>query len=193
MCMRKTIVICGLIMLASLLVLGVDSSKKSPGRILTKGDVMRLVKQEGFFCKCYDWNREFCNPEGGYKNDFKADMLSGNAVVIDRASGLMWHQGGSFKSLRFNDVGGWIDELNRTGYAGYKDWRLPTLKEAATLLENAPMNGNLYIDPLFSTEQGWIWSSDICSSSGGWVVTFAGGTIGMPKYGLFYVRPVRSF
>lgn len=193
---KTTIVICGMLASAVLGLAGpersVDTNGSSPYKTLTKNDVAQLVKTGGFFSKCYDWNREFCNPDGEFDNDFKAETLQGDKVVSDRSSGLMWHQDGTYKSLRFPDAQAWVRELNRAGYAGFKDWRLPTLKEAATLLENRKLDGGLYIDPLFSRKQRWIWTGDICSSSGGWVITFLGGAIARPGYGLFFVRPVRT-
>ena len=174
-------------------VLADSAADKNTGyKILTLNDVTRLMKKEGFFSKCYDWNRAYCNPKGDFANNYKGETLQGQPVVLDRKSGLMWHRGGTYKSMRFKDAEAWIAELNRSGYAGFKDWRFPTLREAATLLENRRKNGSLYIDAVFSKEQGWIWTGDLCSSSGGWVVTFSGGTVAKPGHGLYYVRPVRS-
>ena len=190
--MNKITLFFALLFATGLVFPGQIPSEKSIYKTLTLSDVARLVKKEGFFSKCYDWNHDFCNPEGGFSNKFNAETFQGQRVVSDRASGLMWHQGGSYKSMRFKDALSWVDDLNRNGYAGFKDWRLPTLKEAATLLENRKMDGSLFVDPLFSRQQGWIWTGDICSSTGGGVVTFLGGTIGRPNYGLFFVRPVRT-
>jgi len=48
----------------------------------------------------------------------------------------------------------WVRDLNSIGYAGYHDWRLPTLEETASLLESSNGNG-LYIDSVFSNKQEW--------------------------------------
>jgi hypothetical protein len=193
--MKQRIAICGFILmlvLSGTMLADTAADKNAVYKTLTLNDVARLMKKGGFFSKCYDWNREYCNPEGDFANDYKAETLQGQPVVLDRKSGLMWHRGGTYKSLRFKDAEAWVEGLNRSGYAGFKDWRLPTLREAATLLENRKKNGPLYIDAVFSKEQGWIWTGDICSSSGGWVVTFLGGTVAKPGYGLYFVRPVRT-
>ncbi|MCK6620702.1 MAG: DUF1566 domain-containing protein [Calditrichia bacterium] len=64
-----------------------------------------------------------------------------------------------------------MKELNRQGFAGYSDWRLPTLEEAISLMEREEKNG-LYIDPLFDSRQWRIWTADKESASRAWVVLF---------------------
>ncbi len=54
----------------------------------------------------------------------------------------------------------WVKDLNNSGYAGYHDWRLPTVEEAASLLESSKKNRDLYIDPIFSNKLRWIWTGD---------------------------------
>ena len=88
----------------------------------------------------------------------------------------------------------WVKRLNKRGYAGCNDWRLPALEEAVTLLESSKKNSGLYIDPLFSDKQRWIWTSDKYNTGEVWAVTFDTGCVN--SYGVHsrgnYVRPVRS-
>lgn len=46
------------------------------------------------------------------------------------------------------DGKGWLEELNKLGYAGRHDWRLPTIEEAMTLMEPSASerHGNLGIE-----------------------------------------------
>lgn len=105
---------------------------------------------------------DFCsndyNKFDTFINDYELKVINGDKVVINHATGLMWHQSGSDKSMSISDEKNWIEELNSSGYAGYNDWRLPTIKEAASLFESIKMNGNLYIDPVFDNKQSWMWS-----------------------------------
>jgi hypothetical protein len=94
----------------------------------------------------------------------------------------------------------WLRKLNRKGYAGYKDWRLPTLEEAASLLESSIRNG-LYIDPVFSNEHVYMLTGDVHGSEDAWGIYFNFGYVDyllddmLGRYfsgRYFSVRPVRS-
>ena len=54
----------------------------------------------------------------------------------------------------------WLEALNTKGYAGYHEWRLPTVEESASLDEPGKKNGGLYIAPVFSNKQRWILTGD---------------------------------
>ena len=56
-------------------------------------------------------------------------------VVMDYATNLVWQQGGSSEYMEYEQAVNWVEELNRSGYAGFNDWRLPTLEEAMSLME----------------------------------------------------------
>ncbi|MDZ7356715.1 MAG: DUF1566 domain-containing protein [candidate division KSB1 bacterium] len=116
-------------------------------------------------------------------------------MVIDHASGLMWQQGGSVEYMTYENAKKWIADLNQKGYAGYNDWRLPTLEEAMSLMEPKELNGDLYIDPKFDATQRWIWTSDLLlgESRAAWVVSFSDGGCGWDGFhDVNYVRAVRS-
>ena len=114
-------------------------------------------------------------------------------MVIDHATGMMWHQNGSGKYINYKKAEKWLKKLNRSGYAGYNDWRLPTLEEAASLLESSMKNSDLYIDPIFSNKQAWIWTGDKYGSEAAWSVGFrSGGVIWGYIDDRLCVRPVRS-
>jgi hypothetical protein len=106
----------------------------------------------------------------------------------------MWHQGGSDDFIGWNEAKDWVRSLNSRGYAGYQDWRLPTLEEAASLLESNKRN-DLYIDPVFSDKQKYIWSGDEYGSEAAWRVSFYFGNVDWYyriNHHISLVRPVRS-
>ena len=66
----------------------------------------------------------------------------------------------------------YVDTLT---YAGFDDWRLPTLEEAMSLMEPKMNEHGLYIDPIFDRKQRWIWTADKHSASRAWLVHFGTG------------------
>ncbi len=135
-------------------------------------------------------------------HSYNLRLISGDKVVVDSATGLMWHQNGFSKKsfaygsstfMRWDEAKEWVRNLNSRGYAGYHDWRLPTVEEAASLLESSKNNGR-YIDPLFSKKQEWIWTGDReTGSKAAWEVNFCYGHVLSNAIGSYNcVRPVRS-
>ena len=115
-------------------------------------------------------------------------------VVMDRATGIMWQKSGSDGSLTYQKAREYVQVMNRDGFAGYSDWRLPTIPELASLLTPEKNEQGLFIDPVFDQEQWWCWSSDERSAGGGaWVVYFYFGFVywNDPFYD-HYVRVCRS-
>ena len=144
-------------------------------------------------------------------HDYNLKIIEGDTVVVDNATGLMWHQSGTDNRLVRFEAKEWVKKLNKGGYAGYHDWRLPTLEEAASLLESSNKNGDyLYIDPVFSKKQVWIWTGDRYGSENAgdrygseyafevrfWEVRFLAGDVGrgdlLSLLHGYHVRPVRS-
>ena len=98
-------------------------------------------------------------------HDYEVNIIKDDKVVIDYATGLMWHQSGSSKNMSWKRAKRWVTELNEKNYAGFSDWRLPTLDEAVSLLEPNEKNDNQFIDPMFDKAQSSIWTCDSNVSS----------------------------
>jgi len=145
--------------------------------------VTPMLVEKGFFDKNI-------NPSAnGFPNRF--ELQKEGTVVFDQVSGLMWRQSGSEK-FDFNQALAYIDTLNERRFAGFNDWRLPTLEESASLMEPNMQNGNLHIDPVFNSKQAIIWTADRDSPSSGWVVSFGNGVCRSSHVdNEYYVRAVR--
>lgn len=132
-------------------------------------------------------------------HSYSTKSISGDKVVIDNATGLMWHQNGSDEMIFWDKAKEWVRSLNDRGYAGYSDWRFPTVEEAASLLESSKQHGQ-YVDSVFSRKQWGTWTGDSKNSSEtAWCVNFCsffGNVYGIVHWDTIYrfycVRPVRS-
>lgn len=125
------------------------------------------------------------------KHDYEKKTIKSDMVVIDHATGLMWDRSGSEKYYSWYGAQKWVVKLNEKGHAGYKDWRLPTLEEAACLLEPGK-RGGLYIDELFDRNQPFIWTGDR-KGAAAWLVSYRSGSVywfGVIHYR--FIRPVRT-
>ena len=159
--------------------------RSSPTK-LNRSDIESMVQEHDFFDKKY-------NPSGFFRNVFEEMDINGVIVIVDKATGLMWLQGGSNK-VDHSDAIAYAARLNRTQLAGFTDWRLPTAEEAATLLYPDKLKGDLYVDPVFSKKQKRIWTGDrMGGSECAWNVDFYDGYVGWGSISDYrYVRPVRS-
>ncbi len=129
----------------------------------------------------------------GIKHQYEISERNGKKLVIDNATGLMWQQNGSEKHLRIADAEIYMQQLNRDKFAGFTDWRLPTLEEGMSLMEPKKSRNGLYISAVFDEKQRWIWTADKNAVDMAWSVYFDFGNC---SYGRvdpsYYVRAVRS-
>ena len=163
---------------------------RSTPRKLTQQDVEEMLVEHGF----YDVSK---NPDGkGIKHHYKAENVDGDKVVIDKSTNLMWQQEGSRETVSFTKAKSIIQSMNKRGFAGFSDWRLPTLEEAMSALERDPKGSSFHIDEIFNTTQDLIWTCDtIKNEAGEWAVNYFNGgyyyTVFHDGAG-FYVRAIRT-
>lgn len=138
----------------------------------------------------FDFFDSYMNPAGkGIKHEYEPR----GEIILDGATGLMWQQGGSEYSMDFAEAVEYIQKLNLEKFAGYSDWRLPTLEEAMSLIESTKKNGDLYIDPVFDKIQKWIWSADKQSAGVAWYFNFNyGDCFSSTVSNHYHARAVRS-
>ncbi len=111
-------------------------------------------------------------------------------VIVDHATALMWLPSGTETAVSLEEARRHIVQLNFRRYAGFSDWRLPTMEEAMSLM--APQPGDfLHIHPFFSPRQRSIWTADQ-SETQTWVADYLNGTLStaLPEQ-KHYVRAVR--
>lgn len=112
------------------------------------------------------------NPSGRFANCL---VDSGNEeTVIDLRTRLMWQRGGlDINSIRHMKKE--IEQLNMDGFAGYHDWRLPTLEEAMSLMESELNEKGIHLHPCFSKKQPFIFVTAKRKPGGYWFVDFKQG------------------
>jgi len=133
-------------------------------------------------------------------------LLHGNGTVSDEKTGLMWKQcseGLSGASCRSGKLGWytWANalqqakEVNRVGFGGYSDWRLPTIKELQSIMEKQrPTKPKIDTNAFPRSATAWYWSASTWSGNRAtaWSVFFGGYTLASLKTEDYCVRLVRN-
>jgi len=93
---------------------------------------------------CYDDVGEIACPRKGepfYGQDGQqagrppAYRDNGDGTVTDLNTGLMWQQGFAEQKLTYTEALAYVEETNARRFAGYGDWRLPTIKQLYSLID----------------------------------------------------------
>ena len=121
------------------------------------------------------------NPGGSFRHEYEIRDAAGLRLIHDRATGLVWTRQRHPVRMSLEKIGEWIASLNRVGYGGIGDWRLPTVEEAAALLEKNPGDAKLFLNAVFGEDIQSIWTGDGFSESRSWTVDFRNGQIAYAK------------
>lgn len=168
---------------------------RSTPATLSATDVKAMLQKYDFYCAHHDWSEAWSRPQGkGFKNKF--ELLHNGQLIFDHATGLMWQQGGLSEQLNYRRAEDYIHDLNIQSFAGFDDWRLPTLEEATSLVEPRQEADGLHIASFFDRKQRWMWTADShenSPNSAAWIVIFSLGVITTTdSSGLFFmIRAVR--
>ncbi|HFQ91026.1 MAG TPA: DUF1566 domain-containing protein [Desulfobulbus sp.] len=132
---------------------------------MAEEDVEALVRRYNFV----DIER---NPDGRFDN-YLVDNGDG-LTVTDLVTGLVWQRGGtdimSYRSQKLE-----LERLNREGFAGHSDWRLPTMAEALSLMEREKNAADQFLHPCFSSEQPFVFVEATRRPGGYWFVDYKHG------------------
>jgi len=156
-----------------------------------------------------DANYAPCNPHSYTKLDENSDALPDEAIewvmVRDNVTGLICENKTDDGSIHDKDnfYYNWYDAqdvfiatLNSQDFGGHNDWRLPTVKELTSIIDNNRYTPSINTTYFANTVSSYYWSSTTNAGSplGAWVVGFDGGDVidGNKSYGYGYVRAVRS-
>lgn len=127
-------------------------------------------------------------PSPYVRNTFSAD---GDGTVFDKTTGLTWEQSGSPYPTTWEAAHDHIARLNRERFAGRADWRLPTVDELLSLVDETPHGRDLCIEPVFDTTQRRLWSADRRSFIAAWYVSLDLGFVSWQDFtGYYHVRGV---
>ena len=128
-------------------------------------------------------------------------------MVTDSSSHLMWGRCAVGQTWRDNGCSGtatrhaWaaaqalVQDLNRTGTHFYNDWRLPSLRELATITERRCINPRINLNVFPSTPPATFWTATdrVRMNENAYVLDFAAGGVGDDvKTATHHVRLVRN-
>jgi len=121
-------------------------------------------------------------------------VLEGEGVVLDKETSLAWQRGASADRMVWKEGFSFIDQLNRSQYAGYSDWRYPSKEELASLiLAEENRRTGLYISPLFETQRN-CWAGTDAGHHKAYYADFYYGEIYTMEdnYANHFIRAVRT-
>jgi len=162
-----------------------------------QSDIDEMLTRYGF----YDTGR---NPRGSFLNQFS---IQSEDVILDAKTGLMWQRSGSPNEKSFIGAKSYIEQLNKDKFAGFSDWRLPTIEELASIIAKTKTN-DLHIDKAFTKQHTRCWSSDTAEKTqkdlsmrrAAWIADFVSGRIEKAKwyisgvgYASWYEKDTRNY
>ena len=122
-------------------------------RYQSRADILAMIQEKDFFDKERNWVGR------GIKNQFEPVTYDNVKFVIDHSTGLTWRLSGSKVKLNSKEARGYLNELRRISFAGFNDWRIPTLEEAFSLMKPEIFEGFHYSE-IFSKKHKAIWTVD---------------------------------
>ncbi|MBD3306373.1 DUF1566 domain-containing protein [candidate division KSB3 bacterium] len=151
---------------------------RSTPAALTSAEIVQMIREHGFHHPAATGVLSE-SITGNMSHQYEGHTLAGDKIVVDYATGLMWQQAAA-DFVPGADVQRHIERMNGLAYAGFSDWRLPTIAELASLLEPpAPDTPLDFIAPVFEVPLWFCLSADTVpgAEASVWVVSFEDGYI----------------
>lgn len=163
---------------------------------LARQDIVQMIQKHRFHHPA-DWSKYDLSPSitGDFQHEYVLKDFQGVQVIIDYATRLMWQQTGPDKPMTWQNAYRYIEQLNTEGYAGFSNWRLPTIEELASLLEERKTQEDLFLDAIFGPIPLWCWSADKApTTKTAWYISFnSGGIQQHTTENTAFVLAVRSY
>lgn len=121
------------------------------------------ISDEGLSPSKYNSTPDNVAEKNGYRKN-------GDGTITDTKHNLMWMskdymsiEGHSLPNASWHKAMEWCDAMNKKKFAGYSDWRVPTVKELITLARPASQR-KFYKSFFEDAEADYFWSSNSVSS-----------------------------
>lgn len=108
--------------------------------------------------------------------DFTAQDVSGDLIVIDNRTSLIWEVKTEENKSELYSMGVGASYCSVLTYAGYNDWRLPNIKELSSIVDLEKTSAPLIDTTVFpNCQSGGYWTSTCYDGSNGWKISFSNG------------------
>lgn len=183
----------------AVVVLALFVALPQPARLFSRAETLRaapavvsvdqaraMVAQRNFYHA--RWNAAGAAPP----LELERQVIGTDVVVKESRYRLMWQQRASREPLDRDGAQRHVQELNTRRFAGYSDWRLPTLEEALALMGSASAE-DCRLHRLFDRSGPITRTADTADGGKDWIVYFCDG-IAVPEVPRFnaQVRAVRT-
>lgn len=131
----------------------------------SKEDAIKMIKAKDFFEAEWNWKGE------GIYHEYDVAKNEEKKLIIDHATSLIWHKTCGENQPDYHDAEKHVASLNKENFAGFNNWRLPTLEEAMSLM--VPNRSSIsHINQVFGEPYLKIWTSDRQTDKFVWIVDF---------------------